>query len=50
MAVIAQPRPTKKKIAAARNAKISGKARIITPKLIRTNPTINIPDATFLDA
>jgi len=50
MAVIAQPSPAIKNIAAARNAKISGSARMTTPNPISNSPVINIADATVLDA
>ncbi|GAG45328.1 unnamed protein product [marine sediment metagenome] len=50
IAVVPQPIPAIKNTIAARNAKISGNAIIITPKPISNNPTINIHAATVRDA
>jgi len=50
IAVAPQPIPTIKNTAAARNAKISGSARMITPKPTSNSPTADIATATFLDA
>ncbi len=49
-AVMQEPIPATKNTAAARYAKISGKAAIITAKPINNSPTINIPAARLFDA
>ncbi len=50
IAVTPQPMPAMKNTAAARNAKISGSAKIITQKPMSKSPTINIDAATPRDA